>query len=89
MVEAMVFELRPPYNRINGTLSIDSRGGGGQTIMMFRNTIAMIMTTESIAAGNGLVKEDTYVHRLVDRLAVLERVAANRIIDALRISIRG
>lgn len=57
--------------------------------MMFHNTIAMIMTTESIAAGNGLVKEDTYVHRLVDRLAVLERVAANRIIDALRISIRG
>lgn len=57
--------------------------------MMFRNTIAMIMITESIAAGNGLVKEDTYVHRFVDRLAVLERVAANRIIDALRISIRG
>lgn len=31
-----------------------------------------------------------HVHnRLVDRLAVLERVAANRIIDALRISVRG
>lgn len=40
---------------------------------------------ESARHGQG-----EHVHnRLVDRLAVLERVAANRIIDALRISVRG
>jgi len=54
MVKAMVFELSPPYN-----LSIGTRGDR-QSPWRFRNTIATIMTIENVAAGNGMVKEDTY-----------------------------
>lgn len=86
MIKAMVFELRPPYNPI---LLIGSRGRGGRQSPMVLSQYHRDDNDHRERSGGQRLGQGGYVHRLVDRLAVLERVAANRIIDALRISIRG
>lgn len=70
---------------LNYALHHPRRSSGRSSGAGFRNAIVMIMR----GARRGGLSQGEHVNRLADRLAVLERVAANRIIGALRISVRG